>query len=198
MDTPQPNVSDPFYVQGILLAEVIKRILNRRADIQLAKIETELALRPITEFMERMRVSSIEKFDSTTYISTINFYKSEKDQDGQRALGAIVVYIEGKYIAELLKRMDYPIDDPRDEETLLDGCGTICNLMAGNFKSGLTQLGYAELVMSHFSSFRNEVLEGVPYDIDQQNKYEVTTRIDGVKRMVADLTMGEIPKASST
>ena len=196
MDSPQPNVSDPFYVQGILLAEVIKRILNRRANIQLAKIETDLALKPITEFMGRMRVSSIEKFDSTTYISTINFYKSEKDQVRQRTLGAIVVYIEGKYIAELLKRMDYPIEDPRDEETLLDGCGTIGNLIAGNFKSGLTQLGYAELVMSHFSSFRNEVLEGVSYDIDQQHKYEVTTRIDGVKRMVTDLTMGEIPKVS--
>jgi len=197
--TPPPSNdqnTDSFYVQGLLIAEVAKRLLNRRAGIQLSKIESSFELKPITEFMGRMRVSSIEKFATTTYISTINFYKNDKDMERHKALGVIVVYIEGKYIFELLKKMDYPIDDFQDEEMLEDGCGTFCNLLAGNFKSGLTQLGYAELSMSPFTSFRNEVLEGVEYDFSQEQKYEVSIMIDGVKRIMIDLTIGDLPKAA--
>ncbi len=188
---------DPFYVQGLLLAEVVKRILNRRAGIQLSKIKSSFEVKPITEFMQRMRVSSIEKFDTTTYISTINFYSNEKKMKTQDALGALVLYIEGKYVTELLKKLNYPVDDARDEETLEDGCGTLCNLIAGNFKSGLTQLDYIELPMSHFLSFRNEILDGVAYDFTKEQKYEISIEIDGVKRIMVDLAMGDIPKIKS-
>jgi len=194
---PDDKFLDPFYVQGLLLVEVVKRILNRRAGIQLSKIKSSLEIKPITEFMQRMRISSIEKFDTTTYISTINFYSNEKKMESREALGALVLYIEGKYIAELLKKLDYPIDDPRDEETLEDGCGTLCNLISGNFKSGLTQLDYIELTMSHFLSFRNEVLDGVGYDFTKEHKYEISIMIDGIKRIMVDLTMGNIPKINA-
>ncbi|VAX35117.1 hypothetical protein MNBD_UNCLBAC01-2110 [hydrothermal vent metagenome] len=187
------NSKDPFYVQGLLIVEVTKRILIRRAGISASKIESSFKLKPITEFMERMRISSLDKFETTTYVSTINFYKDLKDMNAHKAVGAVVTYIEGKYIAELLKCLSYPVDDPRDEETLLDGCGTMCNLIAGNFKSGLAQLGYKELEMSHFSSYHNEVLEGVEYDITQEEKYQADIMVDGVKRLVVDLTMGDVP-----
>ncbi len=185
---------DFFYVQGLLLVEVIKRILNRRAGIQLSKIDFSLELKPITEFMQRMRVSSIEKFETTTYISTINFYANKKKMQQDEVLGTLVLYVEGTYVPEILKKLEYPIDKFDDEEILEDGCGTLCNLIAGNFKAGLTQLDYIELEMSHFISFRNEILEGVSYDFTQENKYEISIMINGVKRLMADLVMGDIPK----
>lgn len=187
---------DPFYVNALLLAEVVKRILDLKASMQMSKV-SGFEIKPVTEFMRKMRVSSLDKFDSATYVSVINYFKNLDDMEKHKAVGTLVVYVEEEFIGDLLRKLDYPIseDDEDDEKLLLDGVGTMCNLIAGNFKSGLTQLGYQELEMSHFISFRNEILNGVDYCLEQDKKYEISFEIKGKKRIVTELNLGSVPKA---
>ena len=184
---------DEFYVQALMLAEVVRRILKQKADTELSR-KPILELKPISHFMRRMRISSYEKFNETTYISAVNFFKTEEDMEEHNAVGAIVIYIGEDYIVRLFQDLGYPVFDEDDQESLEDACGTFCNLIAGNFKSGLAQLGYKDLFMSPFSSYRNEIINGVECDPDQLQKYEIHFEIKDKKRIVADLTMGILPK----
>lgn len=193
MDTSDFKEKDEFYIQALLLAEVVKRILEKQADIIL-KEKPALTKKPITEFCKRMRISSVGKFDGKTYISTINFYETEEDLQGHTALGALILYIKEDYVFPLFQKLNYPDIDETDEEAIEDACGTFCNLVAGNFKSGLTQLGYKELFMSHFSSYQNDILNGVEYHPDEKELYEVSIRIRDEVCIILDLTMGPIPK----
>jgi len=187
-----PSVND-FYVQSLLLSEIVRRILDIKENIQKVKI-SQIEKKPVIEFMKRMRVTSLEKFDETTYISTINFYKSPEDLKKHITLGVVVVYIPEEYIDVLLRNLDYPVEDDADEDYLASACGTVCNLIAGNFKSGLRQLGYKELEMSHFSNYQNVILDGVEYCIEHPEKYEITFEIRNEKCLVVDYNMGKIPK----
>ena len=194
---PQDNVGpNQFYVQALLLAEVVKRILSKKADIDLAQKPT-ITLNPIVEFRRRMRVSGLGKLDEKTFISTINFFANEKDEEKEKALGTLIIYIGESFVVKLFQAMKYPVIDEDEEAAIKDACGTFCNLIAGNFKSGLTQLGYKELIMSHFSTYENEILNGVLYPTTQSELYEVSFHIRGTKRIVAELVMGPLVKADS-
>jgi len=183
-----------FYVQSLLLSETIKRILKKKARIILSKKPT-FKLIPIVEYMGRMRVSSLEKFNGPTYISCINFYINQKEMEKRNELGTLIIYIGENYIVNLFKKLGYPGIDEENYEVLEDACGTFCNIIAGKFREGLTQLGYVELGMSHFSSYRNEIFEGVAFDLNEEQKYEMSFEIFGKKCIMADLTMGSILKA---
>ncbi|MBF0484747.1 MAG: hypothetical protein HQL25_08605 [Candidatus Omnitrophica bacterium] len=151
-------------LQARIAAEVLKRILERRAGLKLSS-NPKFISRPIVEFMRRMRITSFEKFDTTTAISVINFFVGKSIENRESPIGTIVIYVEFDYLVMLLQKLGYPIEENDDSE-MLDACGTLCNLIAGNFKSGLCQLGYVNLEMSHFMSFRNEIFEGVLYPAD--------------------------------
>lgn len=183
---------DERYIQALMLSRVIKRILKNRASIELSANPVFIE-KPIAEFMNRLKVSSITKFDETTYISSINFYKDRAALDRHEALGALIIYVGASYLVELIKRLDYPEVDEDDPEAMLDAIGTFCNLIAGNFKSGLTQLGYIELVMSHFSGYENKVLLGVDFSPNETRMYEIEFEIRGEKRIVAEFSMAPIP-----
>lgn len=183
---------DELYIQALMLSKVIRRILDKKADIKLSRNPTYI-LKPVTEFMNRLRVSSIEKFEEKTYISTINFYKNSADLAQHNALGALIIYVGESYLVKLIKDLNYPEVDEDDTESMVDAIGTFCNLIAGNFKAGLTQLGYIELVMSHFSGYENDVLAGVEFSPDQGAMYEIQFEIGGEKRIIAELSMSHIP-----
>lgn len=183
---------DELYVQSILLAKVFKRVLKARANFKLSS-DPKMERVPIVEFCGRMRVWSLEKFKNTTYISSINFYKTEEDRQANKALGAIVLYIGEEYVAYLLQRLGYPevSDEPEELES---ACGTLLNLIAANFKNGLTQLGYKEPIMSHFLSCRAEVPGGIAYDNSCEEKYELSMELAGSRVVMLDLTMGDVEK----
>lgn len=189
------KVPDELTLQAMMLAEVVKRILKVKGDVDLSS-PPRLNKKNIVEFMKRMRVSGLSKFDEKTLLASVNFYANETDADNHKALGAIIVYIEENYASKLFRNLDYPLFDSDDTDTLLDACGSFCNLIAGNFKAGLTQLGYKELYMSHFSTYENEVVNGVQYDLSQTQIYELTFDIKEEKRLVVELTMGILPRLS--
>ena len=184
------------YIQAILLAEVVKRILVRKAEIRLSAKPT-LTLKPLVEFRKRMRISSIEKFPVKTYVSVINFYQNREDEKQSKVLGALIIYIPENFIIRLFEALNYPELDEDDEVGLDDACGTFCNLVAGNFKSGLTQLGFDEPLMSHFSSFHDEAPKGVTYPRLQQQYYEIGFEVMDQKCIVADLVMGSVRRIYS-
>ena len=183
---------DEFYIQALLLAEVVKRILLSKGNIQLTS-KPSLEKKPVTEFVKRMRASGLSKFEERTYIGTVNFYRNAADQNLNKAVGVIVVYIPESQIVYLLNDIGYPVDNEEDTMALEDACGSFCNVVAGNFKSGLAQLGYKELEMSHFSSYQNDVVDGVDYAVEQPNIYEITFERRGVVKLKADINMGQLP-----
>lgn len=186
--------SDEFKVQASLLAEVIRRILEQKADIRLSE-KPRIESKPITEFRKKIRVSGLTKFDEKTYVSAVNFYQNEKDLEKHKAAGAIIIYVPEMYVVKLFKDLQYPeMLDENDEDSLEDACGTFCNLIAGSFKSGLSQLEYKELAMSHFMSYQNTAPDGVEFQPNQKYLYEISFYIQGEKRIVADFSMGPIQK----
>ena len=130
-------------------------------------------------------------------LSYEELYKHETDADQHLALGAIILYIAENYCGKLIRKLEYPLfTDDDDPEYQLDACGTLCNLIAGNFKNGLTQLGYKELYMSYYSTYENEVINGVEFDPTQTICYEINFEINGERRLVIDYTTGLVPRLS--
>ena len=187
------NKPEDLKVQAILLAEVVRRILKKRADIDLSN-KPIFQIKPVTEFRKRIRASALGKFEGTTYIGSVNYYIDQESMENAKAVGAVIVYIGEEYIAKLLQKLNYPISDEDNQEALEDACGTFCNLIARNFKSGLTQLGFIELVMSPYSTYLNEIVNGIPYSTYETQLYEISFEIGGKKRIVAELTMGALPR----
>ena len=187
------NKPEDLKVQAILLAEVVRRILKKRAEIDLSN-KPIFQIKPVTEFRKRIRASALGKFEGTTYIGSVNYYIDQESMENAKAVGAVIVYIGEEYIAKLLQKLNYPISDEDNQEAMEDACGTFCNLIAGNFKSGLTQLGFVELVMSPYSTYLNEIVNGIPYSTYETQLYEISFEIGGKKRIVAELTMGALPR----
>ncbi len=186
---------DEFYIHALLLSEVVKRILMSKGDIHLTSKPT-LEKKSVTEFVKRMRVSGLTKFDERTYLSTVNFYRNVSDQEAEKSAGVIIIYIPETQIVHLLNDIGYPVHNEEDTVALEDACGSFCNLVAGTFKSGLTQLGYKELEMSHFSSYQNEIVDGVEYAPEVPFVYEITFERRGEIKLKADINMGNLPMIS--
>lgn len=185
---------DPKRVQAILLSKVIERTLKKRADISLSD-KPEIKISAVVDFMKRMRVWCLDKFSKDTFVSFVTFYKTQEEMEKHLPVATILIYVIEDYLGYLIRRMGYPEPDDDDEEALVDACGTFTNIVAAKFKHGLTQIGYSELEMSHFSSYRNEILSGVEYDRSMKEKYEISFEIRGHKRIVAELVCGDIPQA---
>ena len=189
---PRREKEDHLRSMAIVLAGAVKKIFEKRG----VKLSTKPVLekKPVIEFMQRMRVFGMEKFPSPTYISTINFFLNRKDMEKQSTLGMIALYIEQEFMDKLIKMLQYPYIDEDDEEQIKDACGAICNLVCGQFKADLALMGFSNLEMSHFSSYRNSALMGVPFYSKMMEKYELSFYLKGEKRMVLELSMGPIPR----
>lgn len=186
---------DPFYIQALVLSKVVERILLKKADLRLSA-RPAIEKRPIVHFMKRIRINGLEKFDRKTYVSVVNYYRNREDERVHKAAGAVILYVAEEYVPLLLPRLDYLLEGYDDQEGMVDGCGAFCNLIAGNFKNGLSKIGYQELTMSNFSTHENYVVDGVEYDPRQTGIYEISFQIDGIRRIVVDLTMGPIDHES--
>jgi len=179
--------------QAKLLNETIKKLFKERGEIEFAK-EPTLAKKNIIEYNGRMRADGMEKFNNPTYVSFVNFYIDTKSMEKHSALGALVIYVEQSYVVPLVKKLKYPPIDDEDENAMKDGCGALCNIIAGAYKSALVTGGFAELEMSHFSNYRNTAANGIEFCFKEWDKYEISYYLDNEKRLVVELTMGVVPK----
>lgn len=184
---------EQLFTLAISLADVVKHMFRKTGRTELSG-DPLVQRKPVIEYMHRMRVFGMEKFETPTFISSVNYYLTEKDLYEHKTLGTVIIYVEQDYVGRLLRILQYPVIDEDDEDALKDACGTLCNVIAGQFKAEIVNLGYVDLHMSHFSSFRNSAFEGIEFNSFQKEKYEISFFIGQIKRLVVEVTMGQIPK----
>jgi len=188
------NSQDELNTQALMLAKVVRRILEKEGDIILSK-DPELKLKPIVDFNKKMRVGTLEKFNIRTFISTVNFYESKEKMDAHVAHGIIIIYLAEDYIEELFKKLHYKSNlDADDEEASQEICGKFANVILENFKTSMSQSGYQDLTMSLFSTYVNRVDEGVEAYLANPVFYEISFYIRDKKRLVIDFNLGPVTK----
>lgn len=179
---------------AILLEKSVSSLFSERnAEIKLKS--PVKARKKIIEYDGKMRADGMEKFNNEpSYVSAINYFANKADMEKKKTLGTIIVYVEQSFMAKMMKLLQYPPVDDENEDALQDSCGTLCNIIAGRYKSEISKAGYIELEMSHFITARNTVVPGVNFCFSEFDRYEVAFDMDGAKRLVADITMGVVPK----
>jgi two-component system chemotaxis response regulator CheY len=176
------------------LSAAIKKIFFEKTETTFSS-EPRLEKKFITEFERKMRVDAMEKFNSTTVFSTIEFASNEEDLERQEYMLTLVVYLEQKFLPDFLRLLQYPYIDSDDEAEVKDGCGTLANLIAGQYKREMAVLGYKDLMMSPFESYINTAPNGVGIPRGLTEKYELSFDVEGTKRLVVELvTLDMLPK----
>lgn len=175
------------------LAQAVTDVFKEKGDIGFSK-EPVIVKKNILEYNGRMRADGMEKFNTPTFVSFVNYYAHVKDMEKHNALGALIVYVEQKQVPGLLKMLKYPPIDDEDENAMKDGCGTLSNIIAGKFNLQISAMGHAGLEMSPFSNYRNNAANGVPFCFKEYDKYEISFYIENQKRLVVEMTMGAIPR----
>ena len=148
----------------------------------------------VVSFHHRLRVDGLEKFGARAVFSAVKFYVDHEALERDRPIGALIIFVEADHLARLLWSLDYLRLDEDDEEVLLDACGTLTNLIAGYFVKELYDRGFVHLQMSHFENYFNTALNGIAFASDETKKDEISFWIKGEKRIVAELTMGHVPR----
>jgi len=184
---------DELYIQSVCLTEVILRTFESKGKLDVTSKPVP-KIRPIVSVNRKMKADSLGRFDGLTYISVINFYSNIEDAANEKSIGALIIYVGEKYVVDLFSQMGYPELDENNEAELEDAIGTLINVIAGKFKLALKQLGFVELEMSHFSNYQNDVPGGVSFDHHQNRIYEITFEIDDENALIAELTLGKVPK----
>ncbi|MBI4309333.1 MAG: hypothetical protein HY591_03270 [Candidatus Omnitrophica bacterium] len=190
---PDSNHAEDLFTMSLALCAGVKRIFFEKSEAVFSN-EPVIEKKLIIQFMQRMRIDGMEKFDQTTVLSAVHFYKDAADLASSLPAGVMIVYIERKFVPEMLRLFKYPYIDYDDDTEVLDGAGAIVNLIAGQFKKELGRLGYADLQMSPFKSYINSSVNGVEYPRSQTHKYEISFEVDDKKRMVVEMVMAPLSK----
>lgn len=188
----ETHKTDELHLLALALTGVIRKYLRDRGEVALSH-DPVMERKPIVEFNNQMRVFDIEKFSTPTFVSTINYYDTMEDLRDHRALGFLVIFIEQGYLPTLLKLLKYPDIDWDDTNALRDASGSLCNVIAGQFKTEIVALSQKELEMSHFTYYDKQAAKGIEFPKGQTEKYEIDFEIDGHKRLCLEMTMGPLP-----
>ena len=177
-----------------LLLKGTGALFMERGELTFSKPPEKSAVE-IVEYKGKMRADGMEKFNNeATYVSAINYYLNAQDMEKKKAAGVLIVYVLQAYMPRLMKFLKYPPVDDENEDALLDSCGTLCNILAGRFKSEISEAGYIDLEMSHFSTFRNSAVPGVDFCLSEFDAYTASFALENEKRMVLEMSMGIVPR----
>ena len=190
----QEDNSEALFTMSLALCASVKKVFFEKSETKFSS-EPIVEKKLIIQFMQRMRIDAMEKFNQTTFFSVVHFYKDTAALEKNTPVGVLIVYIERKFVPEMLRLLKYPYIDYDNDNEVMDGAGSIVNLIAGQFKKELARLGYADLEISPFKSYVNTVADGVDYPRDQTHKYEISFDIDDKKRLAVEMVMSALPKA---
>ena len=193
--TTKAEHGEDLFTMSLALTLAVKKVFFEKSEFKFSS-EPLIEKKPIIQFVHRMRVEAMEKFNQTTFFSVVHFHKDAAALQANDPVGFVIVYIERTFVPEMLRMLKYPYIDYDDDDEVLDGTGAIANLIGGQFKKELIRLGYNDLEMSHFKSYINSAANGVEYPRDQVEKYEIAFEIEDKKRLVVEMVMGPLPKAS--
>lgn len=192
LSRPKITNDEALFTLALGLSAAVKKTVYERSEVKFSR-EPILEKRGIVQFVRRMRIDGMEKFNQSTVFSVIHFYTDAKQLEKNVPIGLIIVYMPKRAVPETLRLLKYPyIEDDEDEE-FMDGCGAIANLIAGQFKREVIALGYKDLEMSHFKSFMNTAPNGVEFPGAVDEKYEISFHIEDEKRLVLEMVMDRLP-----
>ena len=183
------------FTLALALCAAVKKIYYEKSGTTFSG-EPKLVKKPIIQFIRRMRVDAMEKFNSTTAFSVVQFAPNEEGLEKQAYMVTpLVVYLEQKFLPEFLRLLQYPYIDSDDEMEVKDGCGTIANIVGGQYKREMAVLGYKDMMMSAFESYINTAADGVGIPDGPTEKYEISFEVEGTKRLVVEMiTLSMLPK----
>jgi two-component system chemotaxis response regulator CheY len=182
------------FTLALALSAAIKKIFFEKSETTFS-IEPRMEKKPVIQFSHRMRVDAMEKFNSTTVFSVLQFAANQEDLRRHEYMLTLIVYLEKQFLPEFLRMLQYPYIDSENDKELLDGCGTLVNLIAGQYKREMSILGYKDLMMSHFESFINTCPDGAGIPKGMMDKYELSFDVEEKKRLVVELlTLDMLPK----
>jgi len=179
-------------VLATTLMGVVGGAIEEMANTTFTK-DPEFAQKDLIEYDGRMRADGMEKFNGPCYVAAISYYLSTKELKKHDACGAFVLYVNEEFAEKVMHALGHKHIEAEDEESVLDGVGELCNLLSGNFKSEISNLGYKDLSMSAPVKHRNTIPEGIEFSYDQYDKYECSFYLWNEKTIVVDITMAKIP-----
>jgi len=182
------------FTLALALSAAVKKTFYEKSKTTFSN-EPQLEKKLVTVFLQRMRVDAMEKFNATTVFAALHFAVNQESLLRKEYLLTLVVYLERKYIPEFLRLLQYPYIDSDDDLEVKDGCGTLVNLIAGQYKKEMAKLGYKDMMMSHFESYINFVSDGIGIPQGTTEKYEISFDVEGTKRLVVEMiTLPMLPK----
>lgn len=175
------------------LAQTLKSIFDALLDTDEGLSYTadpEINQKELIEYENRMRSSGMQKFNSPTYITFLNFYTSEANKEKEAALGALVLYFERENAPKLLKSLDYKVRaDEDDDEVVLGVCFEFTTDIAKKFLSKVASEGYSNILISEPKGYINTVSEGIPFKFSEYAMYELVFHLWKEKILAAELTL---------
>jgi len=185
------------FTLALALSAAVKKVFYEKSASTFSG-EPKLEKKLITQFVHRMRIDAMEKFNATTVFSVIELAANEEGLEKQNYQFTLIVYLEKKFLPEFLRLLQYPYIDSDDDAEVKDGCGTLVNLIAGQYKREMAILGYKDLMMSPFESYINTAPDGVGIPNGPTEKYELSFEVDGAKCLVVEMvTLDRLPKWKS-
>jgi CheY-like chemotaxis protein len=182
------------FTLALALSAAVKKIFFEKSEMTFSS-EPKLEKKLVTQFAHRMRVDAMEKFNATTVFSVIEMALTEETLKRQEYVMTLLIYLEKNFLPEFLRMLQYPYIDFDEDAEVMDGCGTLINLIAGQYKKELANLGYKDLMMSPFESFINNATDGVAIPHQATEKYEITFEVGGRKSLVVELvSLTSLPK----
>jgi len=182
------------FTLALALSAAMKKIFFEKSK-QTFSSEPLLEKKVVTQFVHRMRVDAMEKFNSTTVFSVVQFAADLGALEQLQYMVTLVVYVEQQFLPDFLRLLQYPYIDADEDSECKDGCGAIANLLGGQYKRELAVLGYKDLEMSPFNSFINTAPDGVGVPKEVREKFEISFSIEGAKRLVVEMvTLDMLPK----
>jgi len=181
------------FTLSLALSAAVKKVFYEKSSTTFSD-EPRIEKRPITLFAQRMRVDAMEKFNNITVCSVLHFGAHEVDLEKKKYLITLVIYLETAFIPEFLRLLQYPYIDSENEDEVKDGCGTLANLIGGQYKKEISRLGYKDIMMSPPESHINTVADGVDVPLGLTEKYQISFEVEDVKRLVVELvTLDMLP-----
>ena len=181
-----PAKHEDEYTMALAVAAAVKKIFYEKSATKFSG-EPALEKKIVTQFVSRMRVDAMEKFNATTVFSSVEFAANEEALKKQEYLMTLVVYLDKQFLPDFLRMMQYPYIDSEDDQEVKDGCGTLLNLIGGQYKREMVILKHKDLAMSAFGSYINTAADGLEIPKGAVDKYEISFEIDGVKRLVVEV-----------
>jgi len=179
------------FTLALALSAAVKKVFYEKSEM-IFSAEPALEKKAITQFVHKMRVDAMEKFNTTTVFAAIQLAFNQAELEKQTCLLTLIVYMEQKFLPEFMRLMQYPYIDYDNETEVKDGCGTLVNLIAGQYKREMTVLGYKDLMMSPFESYINTSPDGVSIPKGMTEKYELSFEVEETKRLVVELVSLDI------